>query len=95
LSDWVEEQYGFAPEFEQRGFSDDPISDSLNGRRHHSGNGRSCAPDDYGWIEGDGVGHGSGYGDFLLTLGDGVGCGIGSGQTNYGNLQGSGFGDSR
>ena len=95
LSDWIEEQSGIAPDFFGSGFSDDPRSDSLNGRYYPNGNGRGDGPEDYGFFDGRGLGHGSDYGSSSLLYGDGVGYGRGSDQTSYGDLYGDGVGDSR
>lgn len=95
LSDWLEEQMGFAPDFIGHGWTTNQ-SDQIFMR------------EDYGDPDGDGFGHGYGYGYAVYAIvggiglygnagtngrGDGSACGLISGDgTGYGLLYGDGVG---
>ena len=76
LSDWIEEQYGIALDYEQSGWCD--------GYRYNFGN-NYCL----GYSLGDGNGWGNGWGNYY---GSGYGDGAGSGFENDGNGNGHGNG---
>ena len=81
LSDWIEEQYGIALDYEQSGWSNGHIDGYDN--RHGDGTGYGD-----GFIFGYDNGDGDGYG-----FGSGIASGSGSGRGNgYGNRNGCGVG---
>ena len=81
LSDWIEEQYGIALDYEQSGWSEDDIFDNINlfnigsGFNYLNGNGTY-----YGTINGCGYGNGILYNYGSINRnGNGTGYGDGTG----------------
>lgn len=91
LSDWIEEQTGYKPDFFDSGWTDGRLNDNGNG----IGNGNN---DEYGYNSRIGNNVRSEYftdgsGCYYLT-GEGYGYGYGNGiRRNYGSISGNGLGD--
>jgi len=86
LKDWIEEQTGFEPDFQQSGYSESGPDNNFRAYGCQNGEGFGDGYySKYGYLDGDG----SGCGEFLGNL-SGGGRGF---SADYGSLYGNGYGN--